>query len=206
MRLPRWTWLLIAVAAACILVLALMPWVIRQEPPADEPTIPTVPTEPTIPTEPPGAEPEETPPPEYELDNVPEGAVFDPETRTFSWIPGEGDAGIYLGVCFRVTDPGGLYDEECINIIVLDDNLAPSLSPIPLKVVDSGGVVTFTLQANDPDGDGLTFFAKNLPPGAVFTPPVFSWLAEEPGVWPGLVFGVTDGKEKVTQRVIIAVR
>jgi hypothetical protein len=200
-------YILIGIAAICVIILAAMPFFQEEQLPAEPSPEPTAPPTETVPpeTEPPGAEPE-TPPPEVELDNVPEGAVFDPETRTFSWQTQPGDAGIYLNVCFRVTDPGGLYDEECINIIVLSSNQGPHLVTIPIQTVDLGSVLTFTIQASDPDGDDLQFFVRNLPPGAVWDPPVFSWYPEEVGVWPGLVVGVTDGEVKTSQQVIIAVR
>ena len=190
--------LMIAIAGLCIIALAILSC---GPPPPPEPPLPPAPAAPPLP-EPFGAE---LPPPEYELKNVPEGAVFDPETQTFSWQTQLGDAGIYPGVCFSVTD-GEYTVTECITIIVLSTNRPPDLSYIPLKVVDLGDILTFTLQASDPDGDELEFFAQNLPPDSQFSPPSFSWLPSEKGIWPALTFGVTDGKKKTTQQVIIAVR
>lgn len=137
--------------------------------------------------------------------NLPPGATFDTETQTFNWTPEIGQVGIYPGVCFHVANEYG-EDSECINIIVPSSNNPPELSPVPLKVVDAGSLVTFTLQASDPDGDELEYTAHNLPPGAQFSPPSFSWVPTEAGVWPALSFTVSDGKLKATQRVIIAVR
>lgn len=198
--------ILVPVLALCIIVLAVWPFVFPEPGPPEPMPPPAVPSSP-----PPEPEPLPEPfaaeplPPEVELENVPEGAVFDPETRTFSWQTQPGDAGIYLNVCFTVTDPGGLSDTECITIIVFSSNQEPVLSQIPIQVVDLGGVLTFTLQASDPDGDEIEFFAQNLPPGSQFSPPTFSWAPTETGIWPGLIFGVTDGEEKTTQQVIIAV-
>ena len=136
--------------------------------------------------------------------NLPPGATFNPETRTFSWVPEIGSAGIYTGVGFFVTD-GEFTDFEFINIIVRSANNPPVMSSVPLKVVNAGDLLTFTLQASDPDGDELEFYASNLPPGAQFSAPSFSWIPEEAGVWPAISFTVTDGKVKVTRQVIIAV-
>jgi hypothetical protein len=137
--------------------------------------------------------------------NLPPGATFDPDTRTFSWTPARGQAGIYPGVTFYVSD-GQLSDSESINIIVFSANSAPVLKAIPVKVVDAGNLITFTLQATDPDGDELVFTAKNLPPGAQFNPPSFSWVPTAAGIWPAITFTVSDGHLKDTKQVIIAVR
>jgi hypothetical protein len=53
----------------------------------------------------------------YSASNLPEGAAFDPETRTFSWTPGTGEAGNYENVHFEVSD-GELTDSEDITITV----------------------------------------------------------------------------------------
>jgi hypothetical protein len=51
------------------------------------------------------------------------------------------------------------------------------LNTIGSKSVDEGNLLTFTVTASDPDGDGLTFSASNVPTGASFNPStrVFSW-------------------------------
>ena len=51
----------------------------------------------------------------YSASNLPQGASFDPESRTFSWTPDE--AGTYPDIHFEVTD-GSLTDSEDININV----------------------------------------------------------------------------------------
>jgi hypothetical protein len=58
-----------------------------------------------------------------------------------------------------------------------DSNTPPVLGTIGSKSVNEGVLLTFTLSASDPDGDGLTFSASNLPTGASFNPStrVFSW-------------------------------
>ena len=53
----------------------------------------------------------------YSASNLPDGASFDPETKTFSWTPRYDQAGIYT-VHFEVSD-GVLTDEEDVTITVL---------------------------------------------------------------------------------------
>jgi PKD repeat protein len=54
----------------------------------------------------------------YSASNLPPGATFNPSTRVFSWTPTSGQAGVYSGVHFEVTD-GVLTDSEDITITVL---------------------------------------------------------------------------------------
>jgi len=53
----------------------------------------------------------------YSASNLPDGASFDPETKTFSWTPRYDQAGIYT-IHFEVSD-GVLTDEEDVTITVL---------------------------------------------------------------------------------------
>jgi hypothetical protein len=53
----------------------------------------------------------------YSASNLPPGATFDPQTRTFSWTPGYDQAGVYPNVHFEVSD-GELTDFEEITITV----------------------------------------------------------------------------------------
>ncbi len=53
----------------------------------------------------------------YSASNLPSGATFNPATRAFSWTPGEGQAGVYAGIRFQVSD-GDLVDSEDITITV----------------------------------------------------------------------------------------
>jgi hypothetical protein len=53
----------------------------------------------------------------YSASNLPSGATFNPSTRVFSWTPTSGQAGVYSGVHFEVSD-GSLTDSEDITITV----------------------------------------------------------------------------------------
>ena len=67
----------------------------------------------------------------YQADNLPYGASFNPENRTFRWRPTTN--GNYSNIRFRVTDngEGNLYDSEYITITV-------SPSPAPINRVCKG--------------------------------------------------------------------
>ena len=53
----------------------------------------------------------------YSAANLPQGASFNPSTRTFSWTPGSDQEGVYANVHFEVSD-GSLTDSEDITITV----------------------------------------------------------------------------------------
>jgi len=55
----------------------------------------------------------------YTASNLPQGASFDPLSRTFSWTPEDGQAGVYANIHFQVSD-GSLGDSEYITITVSD--------------------------------------------------------------------------------------
>jgi len=75
-------------------------------------------------------------------------------------------------------------------------NRPPVLDPIGNKSVAEGQLLIFTVTASDPDGDGLTFSASNLPTGADFdnATQTFSWVPNEnqAGSYPNVLFTVTD--------------
>ncbi len=128
--------------------------------------------------------------------NVPTGASFSPSSQVFSWTPDYGDAGDYT-VTFTVTDKGSPpeSDSETVTITVGNVNRPPVLNPIGAKSVDEGNLLTFTVTASDPDGDGLTLSASNVPTGASFSPSsqVFSWTPDygDAGIY-NVQFTVTD--------------
>lgn len=53
----------------------------------------------------------------YSASNLPQGATFNPATRTFSWTPTGDQAGVYSDIRFQVSD-GFLTDSENITITV----------------------------------------------------------------------------------------
>lgn len=129
--------------------------------------------------------------------NLPPGAGFDPATRTFTWTPERGQAGVYPGVHFEVSD-GAFTDSEDITLTVLRLDQAPVLAPIGDKLVQPEIELTFQISATDPDsGDALTYAAASLPSGAEFDPATrtFRWTptTAQIGLYPGVKFSVSDG-------------
>ncbi len=128
--------------------------------------------------------------------NLPEGAGFNPSTVRFIWTPLSG--GIYKNIRFQVTDDGEghLYDTELINIEV---NTCPSIHPVNNKEALIGYPLEFNIEADDPDGERLTYNVNKLLQGASFdtTTGNFYWKIPDDISLIGtheLRFSVTDGK------------
>ncbi|MBI4913308.1 MAG: C10 family peptidase [Acidobacteria bacterium] len=134
----------------------------------------------------------------YTATNLPAGASFDPASRILTWTPSFTQAGTYPNVLFQVQDnqTPALQASEAITITVNNVNRAPVLSPIGGKSVNEGQLLQFFVSATDPDGDGLSYSASNLPAGASFNPAtrIFSWRPtySQGGIYPNVGFTVTD--------------
>ena len=133
----------------------------------------------------------------YSASNLPPGATFDPQTRTFSWTPGYDQADIYPNIHFEVSD-GELTDSEDITITVINVDRPPALDFVGDKLVNEEELIEFTINASDPDNEPLTYAASNLPPGATFDPQTrtFSWTPSfgQRGSYPSIHFEVSDGE------------
>lgn len=115
----------------------------------------------------------------YSAANLPSGAAFDHSTHTFSWTPGFDQEGNYENIEFTVTDDGNPIelDTELITITVGNVNRPPIFDPIGSKEVLENELLTFIVNATDPDGNGITLSSTNLPIGASFDTQsgLFSW-------------------------------
>jgi len=96
-----------------------------------------------------------------------------------------------------------------ITVTVNDVNRAPVLDPIGNKSVDENTLLTFTVNATDPDGDALTYSASNLPQGASFDSAtrIFSWTPayDQAGIYPNVHFEVSDGIATDSEDITITV-
>ena len=94
-----------------------------------------------------------------------------------------------------------------LNFKLLPLNQPPVLAPIGDKTVDEAKELKFTLEAQDPDQDPLTYSASNLPEGAGFDAQTstFSWTPtyEQAGDYPGVHFEVSDGALTDSEDIII---
>jgi len=145
----------------------------------------------------------------YSASNLPQGATFNAQTRTFSWTPTSSQVGSYPNVHFQVSD-GSLTDFENITITVLSNvNEPPVLNTIGNKSVSEGELLQFTVSATDPEGDTLTYSASNLPAGSTFKAQTrtFSWTPApgQMGSYLNVHFEVTDGELTDFENISITV-
>jgi len=111
----------------------------------------------------------------YSVGNLPTGATFGSQTLT--WTPGYNQEGTYQ-VTFTASDSQA-QDSETITITVNNVNRVPVLSAIGNKSVYADNLLTFSVNAADPDGDAITYSANVLPTGATFANQSFSWTPSQ---------------------------
>lgn len=142
----------------------------------------------------------------YSATGLPEGAVFTPSTRSFSWIPGLDQAGTYQ-VVFNVSD-GLLADTEMVTMTVVNANEAPVLAAIGSRSVGEGTLLSFVISASDVNDDSLSYSVTGLPSGAEFNSADqrFSWTPDytQAGNF-SVDFNVTDGILSDSETVSITV-
>ena len=143
----------------------------------------------------------------YGVDNLPNGATFDPVNTTLNWIPGNGAAGTYSNVTFVVSD-GKTQVTGTTKILISPINQAPLLTPPLNKTVLEGDVVRIQLQGSDPEGKPVHYFSPLLPSGSRLDPNtgLFEWTPgySQMGVY-SLDFSVTDGDLTTTKTTKITV-
>lgn len=115
----------------------------------------------------------------YRVENLPEGAEFDPQTRIFKWKPTFEQSGEYI-LDFIADDGAGGIDREAVTITVTHVDRPPVLTPIADQTINEGEPFSLTIQGEEPDKedlDKISYTALNLPEGAEFDPngPILSW-------------------------------
>lgn len=152
---------------------------------------------------------------EYTIEGtVPEGAVL--TDNVFTWTPDYTQARSFAySVKFRVTDANGLYAEKTAAIKVNNVNRAPVFTKelpayqiVPLHTAPNPVYWTYTVEAEDPDNDALTFSLLAAPTGSsITTDGIFSWAptVEQKGKSYVVTVEVTDGTTTVTSTQVLQV-
>ncbi|MFS0724173.1 putative Ig domain-containing protein [Paenibacillus sp. 1P07SE] len=98
---------------------------------------------------------------QYEASDLPEGASFNAETRTFQWTPAQEQGGVYP-LTFSVSS-GSLSTSRTAKITVVG---LPVLTVEPVLELTAKEPFTYQVEATDPSGAKLGYRADNLPAGA----------------------------------------
>ena len=105
----------------------------------------------------------------FSLDAAPAGMTIDPVSGLIQWTPAAGQVGLNF-VVPRVTDASGLFATQSFNIDVAAGNQAPTITSVPITTGTEGQLYTYDVNANDPDGDTLTFSLDAAPAGMTIDP------------------------------------
>ncbi len=101
---------------------------------------------------------------------LPTGASFTDNgdgTGTFDWTPDFTQASAY-DVTFYATDDSAAADSETVTITVNQVNLPPELAAIGAQSTTENILLSFTVNATDPDGPIPALSTSGLPSGATF--------------------------------------
>lgn len=141
----------------------------------------------------------------YSAGNVPDGAVFAPSTRSFSWIPSDQQVGTH-NVTFVVSD-GQMQDSEVVPFTVVRANEPPVLIPVGAQSVSEGVLLQFSVTTTT-QSENFVFSATGLPAGGSFNAASqeFSWTPNYDQAGSFIVtFAVTDGTDADSEAVTIRV-
>jgi hypothetical protein len=142
---------------------------------------------------------------------LPPGAVFSPETATFSWTPTFEQSGSYT-ITFTNTDAQGLSVSQSVELTVNHVNRTPVLNQITAQTTDENIPLSIVIPAGeDPDTEDaqkLVYSAANLPEGATFDEKTrtLNWTPtyDQSGTYE-IPISLTDGEFTVTQNLSITV-
>ncbi|MEM9386280.1 MAG: putative Ig domain-containing protein [Pseudomonadota bacterium] len=134
----------------------------------------------------------------FSIENAPDWASFSTLTGQLSGTPNTADVGTYAGIAITVSDGQDSAAISAFSIRVDDEpNSAPTIAGTPPVAVVVGELYSFTPNADDEDGDTLTFSIDNAPDWATFST-VTGELSGTPqegdeGSYAAIVIAVSDG-------------
>ncbi|MEL6109582.1 MAG: putative Ig domain-containing protein, partial [Planctomycetota bacterium] len=105
----------------------------------------------------------------YSATGLPDGAVFDAETATFTWTPTYAQSGDYSVLFEAIDDGDGTGNPVTISsrvpISVRNVNQRPLIDPVSNFTLGRGSMLDIPVSVTDPDGDNITLEAANGLPG-----------------------------------------
>lgn len=130
---------------------------------------------------------------------TPNPAVGNPAHSQLSFTPSEGQAGQSFLVNFTGTDSHGAAAAGSVPITVTAAQNHPPVISVPgPQVVAVGKTLSFTVKANDADGDSIMLSASSVPVNAQFNVSsgqfTFTPSSDQAGQTPVVTFTATDSK------------
>ncbi|NLD47974.1 MAG: hypothetical protein GX660_12395, partial [Clostridiaceae bacterium] len=98
----------------------------------------------------------------YSASNLPEGAAFNAESRTFTWTPSNEQQGIYTDIKFEVTD-GKLTDSQSISITVNDVKIVNTEPGENIEVINQNTGITLVFDEVKTSGNTTVTVHDSLP-------------------------------------------
>jgi hypothetical protein len=142
----------------------------------------------------------------FRAPTLPLWLTFDTTTRVLSGTPTNAEVGDH-NVTLRVSD-GLLSDDQSFVIEVANVNDAPSFTSAPLTTATQDASYSYTVTAEDPDGDSIIYSAHILPTWLTFndTTHILSGTPGNEDVGEDTVaLRITDGTDIVDQGFVITV-
>jgi hypothetical protein len=141
----------------------------------------------------------------YVLLDGPSAMALDIHTGVLSWTPTANDAA-HADILLRAYDTRGGFAEQRFALEVAGADAAPQMAQGQISIdLTEGQMFELPILATDPEGRALSYYADQLPPGAVFDAQtaLFSWTPgfDQAGEYIGVHFFVTDGVNTVQQVV-----
>ena|SRR3989338_3943993 len=139
----------------------------------------------------------------YDLDGDKISLSYSGFIDTDTFKSGFDDAGTYF---IKITASDGLLETpKFVQVNILESNRVPVFGEIEEVKVKEGDSIAILLEANDPDGDEISFSVDNPPEGsslkgnAFFWSPNFNVAAKKETKNFDLVFAANDGKTETRQ-------
>lgn len=142
----------------------------------------------------------------YSAVQKPSWLTFNAVTHNLHGVPGDAQVGFH-DITLRVSD-GQEFNDQAFQLEVINVNDPPYFVSTPPTQVDQGTQYSYVINAQDPDGDQLTYTAVELPSFLQFNAatrvvqgtPVYSQVGEHT-----VTIKVSDGVEEVLQSYVLEV-
>ncbi len=140
----------------------------------------------------------------------PAGLSVNPSTGVFTWATSKTSPAM-APVSLDVYDSHGSFTPVQFTIQVQGGSLAPVISPLPAQLYgQEGQPLVLSVNATDPGGRPLIYWADHLPGGATFDPTTHSllWLPAygQAGTYNGVTFYASDGVTTVSSSVSLLIQ